>query len=902
MDCSSNNRSQVMVGNIPEDVSATDLALYLEARLGVVYRCRLKRFVPPYNLNPLFSCNEFEEISCYVGTGCSPHAFVHFASPKVALEACKRAEEKKLCMGKQFLRIELSSDVLDMTIPHPVNTRLWKLLNVGIELGSLISLNDFLVSWKGPSTGACVEVNAFHKKFLIFLSQWTAFQSHDSGQKLWIKCNYKLEFLVRDIWEVRKEDEWDGTLTFVVQFRTPPRIFFRTEDDDIYQDITFDLPDDADPWIRTLDFTPEKSLGRCHAYRISVSPRHTRQLQGVLDYFKQQELLKSKELPILKLPREVQSVHYRNNHFFLVESRKNIPFEIVFLINSVVHKGIIKVSSLTPGFYNILDPSVTNISLSIFALNHIYSYKTPIFDAEKRLRQVIDWSRSKELPERVADKNHMIEVRRLFVTPTKAYCLPGEVELSNRVLRNYRNVADRFLRVSFLDENLHTMSAMTLNAAVSQFARTNREVTRSALYNRVREILLKGFVLCGRHYEFLAFSSNQLRDHSAWFFAKNEDVSARTIRGWMGTFQMPNVAKYAARMGQCFSSSFPTVKFPNVECIPDIIRNGYNFSDGIGKISPMLALKCAYILKLEDNPPSAYQIRYGGSKGVVVTWPMGQPEQCSLALRASMNKFISNHHVIEVINWSRYLPCFLNRQIITLLSSLNVPNEVFINLQDSMVEKLDRVLDDSKDAFEVLSSYCPGDMYSMVLDMLSAGFHPLEEPHLYNLLHCIRASYLEEVLRKARIYVKDGRWLLGCMDELAVLEYGECFVQVSVPFEENVFAGDLVGSRKKSHKLKVITGKVIMAKNPCLHPGDIRILQAVDRPELHHLTDCFVMPQKGDRPHSNEASGSDLDGDIYFVCWDPRLIPPGGKSWEPMQYNEHAERGVKKQKPQIEVS
>lgn len=36
------------------------------------------------------------------------------------------------------------------------------------------------------------------------------------------------------------------------------------------------------------------------------------------------------------------------------------------------------------------------------------------------------------------------------------------------------------------------------------------------------------------------------------------------------------------------------------------------------------------------------------------------------------------------------------------------------------------------------------------------------------------------------------------------------------------------------------------------------------------------------RPHPNECSGSDLDGDIYFVCWDPELIPTGTS--EPMDY------------------
>jgi len=75
-------------------------------------------------------------------------------------------------------------------------------------------------------------------------------------------------------------------------------------------------------------------------------------------------------------------------------------------------------------------------------------------------------------------------------------------------------------------------------------------------------------------------------------------------------------------------------------------------------------------------------------------------------------------------------------------------------------------------------------------------------------------------------------------------------------------------------------GEVLVTKNPCLYPGDIRRLEAVDIPALRpFIRDCIVFPVLGSRPHSNEISGSDLDGDQYWVYWGNELtvkeiIPP----------------------------
>ena len=60
-------------------------------------------------------------------------------------------------------------------------------------------------------------------------------------------------------------------------------------------------------------------------------------------------------------------------------------------------------------------------------------------------------------------------------------------------------------------------------------------------------------------------------------------------------------------------------------------------------------------------------------------------------------------------------------------------------------------------------------------------------------------------------------------------------------------------------------------------PSDIQGLTAVDNPavrEKHIDTNynVIVFSSQGERPVFDKMAKGDLDGDTYFICWDPDLL------------------------------
>ncbi|KAE8668998.1 Semialdehyde dehydrogenase family protein [Hibiscus syriacus] len=142
---------------------------------------------------------------------------------------------------------------------------------------------------------------------------------------------------------------------------------------------------------------------------------------------------------------------------------------------------------------------------------------------------------------------------------------------------------------------------------------------------------------------------------------------------------------------------------------------------------------------------------------------------------------------------------------------------------------------------------------------------------------------LEVEIGETKYNFSDGI-LMGCLDETGTLDYEQVFVQYSNPKSRHSSSDSLLtfNNRQPNRNCHIVEGKVAIAKNPFLHPRDLWVLHAVDVVVLHHMVDCIVFSQKGPRPHPNECSGSDLDGDLYFIFWDEDLIPP--YNFPPMDY------------------
>ncbi|SPO00115.1 related to RNA-dependent RNA polymerase (RdRP) SAD-1 [Cephalotrichum gorgonifer] len=549
-------------------------------------------------------------------------------------------------------------------------------------------------------------------------------------------------------------------------------------------------------------------------------------------------------------------------------NQKTLSFEVRYQLEVCISRGIFSEYLLGPEFLAEL------LGLDSNSAKRLLEY---LADAGKKIMDPMSVFDNEEalysasITSQPVVHDDRVMTRKVLVTPTAIYLTSPHPEIANRILRKYRDIQDRFLRVQFTGE--------LLEGRINSRADTDRD---DEVYKRVYKVLDQGIRIGDRHFEFLAFGNSQMRENGAYFFAPTDHISCDSIRRGMGSFgHIRSVAKYAARMGQCFSTTreVRAVNVPNILPIPDIENpDGYCFTDGVGKISPLLADLAANEMGLGfQTKPSAYQFRMGGCKGVLAVW--ADAKKSEVHIRKSQEKFVSQYNGLEIIRCAQFASATLNRQTITILSSLGVKNEAFIDLLDKHLEAHTKAELNSRDAIKLLRQHVDENQMTLTMaKILLHGFKEsaVQEPFVLSILNLWRVWSLKLIKEKARIPLEKSAFVLGCADETGTLRGHSKSTEGSkvkdVSKLPQIFLQ--VSDTEDPHKSTVVTGVCIVGRNPSLHPGDIRVVEAVDVPALRHLQDVVVFPTKGDRDVPSMLSGGDLDGDDFFVIWEPTLLPP----------------------------
>ncbi|CAF4493058.1 unnamed protein product, partial [Rotaria sp. Silwood2] len=461
-------------------------------------------------------------------------------------------------------------------------------------------------------------------------------------------------------------------------------------------------------------------------------------------------------------------------------------------------------------------------------------------------------------------KHQLNQITSVFITPSTIHYEGPHCEEACAVTRHFSELQDCFLRVSFRDEDVNN--------------------SMDILYEHIQSLMTAGLNICGRKYKILAFSTSQLREHSCWMFHQRHtsNISCESIREWMGDFQnIRPVAKMAARLGQSFSTTIKGKElskesYIEIDDVTSLIDSKALYTYGIWIIASWFADELSKQMNL-DSTPSAFQIRFAGYKGMVcisLEDKIANDSKIRVALRPSMKKFDSDNCSIDIVRPSNFLLSYLNRQIILLLSSRHIPNSVFHHFQDEMLDKLMSMNTNAERAIETLWKF-NGNMggngtHKMMIEYLSR-FQFNTERFVQQLLFRFQAFQLKQLRTKARILIENGCVLFGVADESRTLKHGQVFIQIY---------------RSDTDETKIIQGPVIVTRNPCLHPGDIRRYEAVDNLRLHKLKNVIVFPMDGPRSMTAELAGGDLDGDTFWITWDSRLIFTG--NYEAFCYSDQA--------------
>ena len=473
------------------------------------------------------------------------------------------------------------------------------------------------------------------------------------------------------------------------------------------------------------------------------------------------------------------------------------------------------------------------------------------------------------LVDKVIPEN-VFQIKRVTVTPTRVISLPKVLIASNRFLREMEDRNEDVIIVRFRDDD-------------------TTKVLDSSLVPYYEGVLSSFIEINKKKYRYLFSTGSQMREHKGYFVHADtyKEVLKLRERFVPDIGQFSSIAKYISRLGLYGTTAAYAmdVTMDSIIQVDDMkAENGDLTTDGAGLISLSVAKKLAYVLEL-DETPSAFQIRYSGFKGVVSCTYENDPQLGgkSFLMRKSMQKFKNGDRKFCVAKYSKYHKVYLNREILNLLSSIKDFDiqEILLQYMDKELDSLVSIFENEKIALDYLQSYLPKDDMKLIYD---SRFSFIENAHWFEVLKGIYRLRSMEIKNKMNILIDDGAYLMGVPDPYGVLKGNEVFVQVR---------------KDESSTSEIINKRAFIYRNPCLHPGDHRIVQCVDNERLHHLSNVVVLPALHCKTSlAAECSGGDLDGDHFSVIWDGNLVP--AENFQSCHYSALNVEGIRKKEENLQ--
>ena len=393
----------------------------------------------------------------------------------------------------------------------------------------------------------------------------------------------------------------------------------------------------------------------------------------------------------------------------------------------------------------------------------------------------------------------------------------------------------------------------------------------------VTHIIDNGLEVLGTKYSFLYASNSQVRDRTGVFVA--EDTRApQSFKFLLRLLRPEGPFKALSRLGLLASTELSRVAIDAADYGEYADVRGVNnclLTDGVGLMDLDFALDRGILLPHQH----AVQFRFQGRKGVLLAVRnlvrIVPGVRHHIVFRPSQRKFdvptdrgLDGGLLTEmsILRGNEFGPACCNREAIQLLSA-NEDGAATVNarlrhLHHEYMWTLFEVLEDAGSFVQEAKAMTTlKSCFDMDAILNKFGSKMLLDPWWQGCLDTLWTHLAEKARYKFAFPIDEGAHLLGVADPFGVLQEGEVFISIR---------------RDPDAAVEVIGGRdVVVYRNPCLHPGDIRRLKAVAPQVLVDagFANLVLFPCRHDVTSIPEAcSGGDLDGDDFTVIWDRALV------------------------------